>query len=240
VDSGLLAYVANEVLGPERSVAVTAVSDSLAPRERADCQRVAAAWGLRWMEVGTDELSRSDYVANGADRCYHCKTELMERLLPVAEAEGAMVALGVNVDDLDDHRPGQVAAKERGAVFPLVSAGFTKRGVRDAAKELGLDIWDKPAAACLASRIPYGTPVTLGTLNQVAEAEEMLKELGFRQLRVRHYGELARVELPEADLAGAVRRRVEITAAVKAAGYRFVTLDLEGFRSGSLNPPEGE
>jgi uncharacterized protein len=235
VDSALLARVSHDVLGA-RSLAVTAVSGSLAPSERDDCRRFAAEWGMRWLEVGTDELARPDYVANRTDRCYHCKSELMDRLLPVAESEGgASIALGVNVDDLSDHRPGQVAARERGALFPLVDAGFTKAMVRQAARDLGLEAWDKPAAACLASRIPYGTPVTLGTLGRVAQAEQAIRSLGFRELRVRHYGDLARVELPEADLIEAIRRRTEIIGAVKANGYRYATLDLEGFRSGNLN-----
>ncbi len=175
VDSALLARVSHDVLGA-RSVAVTAVSGSLAPSELDDCRRFAADWGMRWLEVGTDELARPGYVANGIDRCYHCKSELMDRLAPVAEGEGgAPIALGVNLDDLDDHRPGQRAARERGALFPLVETGFTKAMVRDAAHRLGLEAWDKPAAACLASRIPYGTPVTVGTLHQVARAEAALK-----------------------------------------------------------------
>jgi uncharacterized protein len=236
VDSGLLAYVANDVLGAERALAVTAVSASLAPSERADCARLASAWGLRWMEVRTDEGSRADYVANGADRCYHCKSELMEKLAPVAQAEGAPVALGVNVDDLHDHRPGQAAARERGAVFPLVQAGFGKGAVRETARALGLEIWDKPAAPCLASRVPYGTAVTFSTLTQVAAAEEALKQLGFRDLRVRHYGDVARLEFSPEDLGRAAgAARAEVIAAVKRAGYRYVTLDLEGLRSGNLN-----
>jgi uncharacterized protein len=236
VDSGLLAYLSHEVLGSARSIAATAVSPSLAPSERDDCRRLADAWGMRWMEVETDEGSRPGYVANGTDRCYHCKSELMEKLAPVAAREGALVALGVNLDDLEDHRPGQAAARERGAVFPLVDAGFDKGAVRDAARHLGLDVWDKPAAACLASRVPYGTAVTFATLGRVAAAEEALKRLGFRDLRVRHYGDIARVEFAEGDLeraAGSERGRV--VAAVKEAGYRYVTVDLEGLRSGNLN-----
>jgi uncharacterized protein len=178
-------------------------------------------------------------VANGADRCFHCKTELMERLAPIALSERATVALGVNVDDLADHRPGQRAAREHGAVFPLVDAGFTKEMVRRAARDLGLEVWDKPAAACLASRVPHGTPVTVGILDRVGRAEEGLRLLGFGQLRVRHYGDLARLELPLDELAVVVARRVEVVAAVRAAGYRYVTLDLEGFRSGNLNPLGG-
>lgn len=235
VDSALLARVSHEVLGG-RSVAVTAVSESLAPSERDDCRRLAQTWGMRWLEVGTDELARPEYVRNDIDRCYHCKSELMDRLQPVADAEGgAAIALGVNLDDLDDHRPGQKAARERGAVFPLVDAGFTKDRVRDVARDLGLEVWDKPAAACLASRVPYGTPVTFGTLSAVARAEEALKALGFVQLRVRHYGDLARIELPGDELGEAVERRKAVIEAVKEAGYRYVTLDLEGFRSGNLN-----
>ncbi len=235
VDSGLLAWTANQVLGPERALAATAVSASLAPSEREDCRRLAGEWGLRWMEVHTDEGSRPGYVANGPDRCYHCKSELMDRLGPVAQAEKAVIALGVNVDDLSDHRPGQQAATERGAVFPLVDAGFTKTEVRSAARALGLDVWDKPAAACLASRVPYGTEVTLGTLTRVAEAEEALRALGYRELRVRHYGDLARIELGAGDIDRAFSDRARVVAVVKGAGYRYVTLDLEGLRSGNLN-----
>lgn len=234
VDSALLARLGHDVLG-ERSVAVTAVSGSLAPSELEDCRRLARAWGMRWLEVGTDELGRPEYVRNGADRCYHCKSELMDRLQPVAASEGAVIALGVNLDDLDDHRPGQRAARERGAVFPLVDTGFTKAMVRQAARELGLEVWDKPAAACLASRIPYGTPVTISTLASVSRAEEALRSRGYRQVRVRHYGDLARIELAEDDLARAVESRRALVEAVKEAGYRYVTLDLEGFRSGNLN-----
>lgn len=236
VDSGLLAHVAHEVLGPERALAVTAVSPSLAPSELADCRRLAGAWGLRHMEVETDEGRRADYVANGVDRCYHCKSELMEKLLPFAEFEDAVIALGVNLDDLNDHRPGQAAAREHGAVFPLVQAGLDKHAVRECARWLGLDIWDKPAAACLASRVPYGTAVTLSTLAQVAAAEEALKQLGFRELRVRHYGDMARIEFGTAELEKAAGdSRTDVVQAVKRAGYRYVTLDLEGLRSGNLN-----
>lgn len=235
VDSALLARVSHDVLG-EGSLAVTAVSESLAPSERTDCRVFADRHGLRWQEVVTDELARPDYVANGTDRCYHCKSELMDHLERVAVAEGgATIALGVNLDDLGDHRPGQKAAAERGAVFPLVDAGFTKAAVRAAARELGIEAWDKPAAACLASRVPYGTPVTMGTLQQVAAAEEALKALGFRQLRVRHYGDLARLEVPAGDLAAIVEQRTAVVSAVRGAGYGYVTLDLEGFRSGNLN-----
>lgn len=241
-DSAFLAWVANDVLGRDRSLAVTAVSPSLAPSELADCRALAAEWGLGYREVETHELSREAYTANGRDRCWHCKDELMRALLPLAaelgEASGhgpATVLLGVNLDDLGDYRPGQAAAEAAGARFPLVEAGFTKAEVREASRALGLRTWDKPAAACLASRLPYGTAVTLGTLGAVARAEEALKEVGFRAMRVRHYGDLARVELPLVELERAVERREQVVRAVKSAGYRYVTLDLEGLRSGNLN-----
>jgi len=236
-DSAFLAWVAHDTLGPERALAVTAISPSLAPEEAADCAALAEEWGLRWSPVVTDELARPDYVANDTDRCFHCKAELMDVMTPLATAEDATIALGVNLDDLGDHRPGQQAAGERGAVFPLVDAGFTKAAVRSASRALGLRTWDKPAAACLASRIPYGTPVSLRTLDGVGRAEAALHRLGFRQVRVRHHGEVARIEFELADLDVALARRAEVVAVVKAAGYRWVAVDLEGFRSGGLNPP---
>jgi pyridinium-3,5-biscarboxylic acid mononucleotide sulfurtransferase len=236
-DSAFLAWVANDTLGPGNTLVVTAVSPSLAPYEYADCESLAEQWGLRWSAVRTSELDRPEYVANGTDRCFHCKAELMDAIGPLAAAEDATVVLGVNVDDLGDHRPGQRAAGERGAAFPLVDAGFTKAAVRETSRELGLATWDKPAAACLASRIPYGTPVTLTTLDGVGRAEAALHRLGFRQVRGRHHDEVARLEFEVDDLAAAVARREEVVAAVKAAGYRWVTVDLEGFRSGNLNPP---
>jgi uncharacterized protein len=233
-DSAFLAWVAHDTLG-RRAHAVTAVSPSLASDEHDDCAALASEWGLRWTPVETDELARAAYVANGPDRCYHCKAELIEVVAPLAAAEGATIVLGTNVDDLGDHRPGQDAAADRGAVFPLVEAGFTKQAVRDASRALGLRTWDKPAAACLASRLPYGTPVTVEVLGRVGRAEAALRALGFGQLRVRHYGDVARVELDEGALMTAIERRAEIVAAVKSSGYRYVTLDLEGFRSGNLN-----
>lgn len=234
-DSSFLAWVATDTLGPERVHAVTAVSASLPTSERNECRELAAEWGLRWSEVETRELDNPDYRRNTGDRCAFCKTALMDALAPLAVAEGAVVTLGVNVDDLRDHRPGQVAAAARGAVFPLVEAGFTKEMVRSVSRALGLRTWDKPAAACLASRLPYGTPVTIGALAAVEQAEDGLRVLGFRALRVRHYGDLARIEVPLGALEAVLERREQVVAAVKAAGYRYVTLDLEGLRSGNLN-----
>ena len=234
-DSAFLARVAHDVLGAEGAHAVTAVSPSLAPEERADCEALAGEWGLRWTPVVTGELADPAYAANDGERCFHCKTALMGAVAPLAAAEGATVVLGVNLDDLGDHRPGQRAAAEAGAVFPLVEVGFTKADVRRVSRHLGLRTWDKPAAACLASRVPYGSPVTLGVLESVARAESALRALGFRQLRVRHYGELARLEFDGAELDRAFAAREEVVAAVRAAGYTYVTLDLQGFRSGNLN-----
>src|SRR5947199_9051174 len=214
-DSAFLAWVANDVLGPSRALAVTAVSPSLLGEERVDCEALAREWGLRWRGVDTHELERAAYVANDGDRCYHCKAELMDVVAPLAQAEGAAVVLGTNVDDLGDHRPGQQAATERGAAFPLVDAGFTKADVRSASKALGLRTWDKPAAACLASRVPYGTAVTFEVLDRVGRAESALRALGFCQLRVRHYGDVARLELDVDELARAVEGRDAIVSAVK-------------------------
>ncbi len=241
-DSAFLAWVATDTLGSDQVRCVTAVSPSLAPEELDDCRLLAAEWGLSFGEVVTDELADPAYSANDGSRCFHCKSALMEALVPMTTSAGAgaagepiTIVLGVNLDDLGDHRPGQQAALDAGARFPLVEAGFTKADVRQWSRQLGLRTWDKPAAACLSSRIPYGTPVTLGTLRSVAEAESALRSLGFGQLRVRHYGDTARVEVPVEDLAAVVAHRQEVSTAVHRAGYRYVTVDLDGFRSGNLN-----
>ena len=248
-DSAFLAWVATTTLGADAALCATAVSPSLAPEELADCRALAREWGLAHVEVETHELEHSGYVANGADRCFHCKSALMDALDaldPLRSGSGSStgsangssqrtVVLGVNVDDLGDHRPGQQAAADRGARFPLVEAGFSKADVREWSKHLGLRTWDKPAAACLSSRLPYGTPVTLGTLSSVAAAESALRSMGLAAVRVRHYGDTARIEVPLDDLAAVVGRRDEVAARLHAAGYRYVTLDLDGLRSGNLN-----
>lgn len=234
-DSAFLAWIAHDTLGSDGTLAVTAVSASLPGSERAACSTLAEEWGLRWTEVVTDELDNPDYARNDGDRCYWCKDALLAAIGPLAERSGATVVLGVNLDDLADHRPGQRAAAERGAVFPLVDAGFTKADVRAWSQRLGLSTWDKPAAACLASRLPYGTPVTLGRLSAVERAEAGLRALGFGELRVRHHGEVARIEVPDFELEAVVAKRSEVVAAVRAAGYRWVTLDLDGLRSGGFN-----
>ncbi|MDE0927449.1 MAG: ATP-dependent sacrificial sulfur transferase LarE [Acidimicrobiales bacterium] len=235
VDSALLARVAHDTLGPERCHVVTAASPSLAGQERQEAGDLAAEWGLRWTTVDTDEMDSAAYRVNDANRCGHCKDALMDALDPLAKREKATVLLGVNVDDLGDHRPGQEVAAQRGARFPLVDAGLTKEMVRNISKELGLRTWDKPAAACLASRLPYGTPVSVSVLSTVERAEAALKELGFVDLRVRHYADTARLEISLKQLPDVLVQREEIVDALHQVGYRYVTLDLEGIRSGNLN-----
>lgn len=235
VDSALVAHVAHHTLGPERCLVVTAVSPSLAGDEHDDCRALAAEWSLRWRAVATDEMANAAYRRNDGDRCFHCKDALMDAVEPLAVELDATVVLGVNLDDLDDHRPGQQAAAGRGARFPLVEAGFTKDDVRRVSRELGLRTWDKPAAACLASRLPYGTPVTLRRLGAVERAERGLRALGFTDLRVRHGDDTARLEVPIATFGAVLEQRDAVVAAVKSGGYRYVTLDLEGLRSGNLN-----
>ncbi len=233
-DSAFLAAMAHRSLGAAAH-AVTAVSPSLAGDEMVDCGALAAEWGLRWTPVVTHEMERAAYRLNDTDRCFHCKAELMDVVGPIAVAESATVVLGVNLDDLGEHRPGQKAAAEAGAEFPLVAAGFTKDDIRAASRALGLRTWDKPAMACLASRIPYGTEVSVGLLTQLDRAEAALRRLGFRQVRVRHYDDTARLEFPLDDLPAVLARRDAVVGAVRGQGYRYVTLDLEGFRSGNLN-----
>ncbi len=223
-DSAFLAWVANDVLGPDRAVAVTAVSPSLAGDELDDCRALAAEWELRWQTVVTDEVDDPAYAANDGLRCFHCKSALMDAVAPLAAAARATVVLGVNCDDLGDHRPGQQAAAARGAVFPMVEAGFTKADVRDWSRRLGLRTWDKPAAACLSSRVPYGTPVTVAVLGRVERAEAALRRLGFGELRVRHYDDVAAAwRCPSTVCPRSSSRREAVVAAVRAAGYRYVT-----------------
>ena len=235
-DSAFLAWVAHDTLGPSACSAVTAVSASLAGEEAADCAALAEEWGLRWTTV--------DHRRAGPARLRGQRHRPLRPLQvgadgrPGAPGRGRVPPPSSSAPTSTTSTttgPGQAAAAERGAAFPLVDAGFTKAAVREASRRLGLRTWDKPAAACLASRVPYGTPVTLGTLDRVGRAEAALHRLGFRQVRVRHYGDVARLEFELADLPDAVARRTEVVAAVKSAGYQRVTVDLEGFRSGNLN-----
>ena len=234
-DSAFLARVAHDTLGVDRVHVVTAVSPSLAGDERADAAALADEWGLRWSAVETHEMADAVYRVNDGARCGRSKVALMDVLDPIAADELATVVLGVNIDDLADHRPGQTVAADRGARFPLVEAGLTKADVRHHSRAMGLRTADKPAAACLASRVPYGTEVTVAVLSAVERAEGALRRLGFDDLRVRHLDDTARIEVPTDRLAEVVERRAEVVAAVAAAGYAYVTLDLEGLRSGNLN-----
>jgi uncharacterized protein len=236
-DSSLLAYVAHQALG-QRSLAVTADSPSLARSELEDAVAFCARFGLRHQVVQTQELDDERYARNGEDRCYFCKSALMDVLSSIAAATGASeILVGVNLDDLQDYRPGQRAVQERGGRWPLVAAELSKAEIRWLSNELGLPTWRKPAAACLASRLAYGVPVTLQALRRVEAAEAALRRLGFPgQVRVRDQGgDLARIELDVDSLELVMLHREEVIAGLKRAGFHVVTLDLEGYRQGSHN-----
>jgi uncharacterized protein len=237
VDSTFLAAVAHDVLDG-RAVAVTAVSPAVPVSEVEEARELARAIGIRHETVETSEMESPAYVRNAPDRCYHCKRDLFQRLRAMADELGlACVLDGSNVDDEGDYRPGRRAALENGVRAPLLEAGLAKGEIRALSKERGLATWDKPSMACLASRIPYGTPVSLEALRQIEAAEGILRGLGLGQLRVRHHGKTARIEVEAADMALLVRdetRRL-IVEGLKSLGYVYVTLDLAGFRSGSLN-----
>lgn len=235
VDSTLLLYAAREVLG-ERVIAATGLSDTYPEEEIAEARELAAELGVEHVMVRTEELTDPRYTMNSHQRCYFCKNELYGKLWELARARGlAHVIDGTNADDLADFRPGLRAARKLGVRSPLQEAGLTKAEIRALSQHFGLRTWDKPAYACLSSRFPYGTPITVEKLRQVAAAERALRELGFRGFRVRHHEEIARLEVQPADLPRVVELREQIVERLRAAGYRFVTLDLEGYRSGSLN-----
>ena len=239
VDSTFLLAVAVECLG-ENALAVTGVSPSLAEAEREEAAALARRLGARHRWIETGELDQPGYVANAPDRCYFCKTDLFERLQAVARAEGyPWVAEGANLDDLGDVRPGRQAAREQGVRSPLLEAGLDKAAIRQLSRALGLPTWEKPAMACLASRIPHGTPVTIERLSQVERAEAALRSLGFRSVRVRHHETIARIELPPEERARLLDATIAADAvhAIKAAGYQFVVLDLEGYRPGGRPTP---
>ena len=234
-DSSLVLKVAHDVLG-DKAVAMTAVSASLPASERLEAGQIARQIGARHILVESDETSDPEYLANTPNRCFFCKKETYGKLTAYAEAHGFNVIVdGTNADDTGDYRPGRKAASEYHIRSPLLEAGFTKAEIRILSKELGLPNWDKPAAACLSSRIPYGTTITLETLSQVERAEALLHGLGLRQLRVRHHGSVARIEAEPEDFPRLLEHRNEIVTALKAIGYTFVSLDLAGFHSGSLN-----
>ena len=248
VDSTFLAKMAYDALGGQ-AMAVTAVSPSLAGAERDDATRFAAQIGIRHEFIETRELDNPAYRANDSSRCFHCKAELFDRLREFVAERGVQHMLyGPVIDDLGDFRPGMAASRERGARAPLVEAGLRKAEVRELSKRLGLSSWDKPAVACLSSRVAYGSQVTVEKLRQIEDAEALLRAEGFRELRVRHHGPIARIEVPESELArftqdSACRQR--IIQGLKTLGFTYVTLDLQGFRSGAMNealpviPPPG-
>jgi uncharacterized protein len=237
VDSAFLAAIANEVLG-DKAIAVTAVSPSLAPSELEEAKTLASELGLNFMTLNTKEVEREDYQANNPDRCFFCKDELYSHLIRYAEEEGYKFVLnGTNKDDLGDYRPGIEAAKQYGVLSPMVDVNLTKDEIRLLSKDMDLNTWDKPAQACLSSRIPYGTTVTVEALTKIAKAEHFLRTKGFKQLRVRHHDTIARIEMEPTDFQDLISEplRTEITEAFKDFGYSYVTLDMDGFRSGSLN-----
>jgi len=239
VDSALVLAIASEVLGP-RAWGVTGKSASLAASELRGAVGFAAGLGAAHAVVDTNELANPNYLANPANRCYYCKDELYGKLAEIARERGARVVVdGFNLDDAADYRPGRKAAGEHGVRSPLAECGFTKADVRALARDRGLDVWEKPALACLSSRFPYGTPITLELLRQVEAAESAVHAVGIRSCRVRHHGEVARIEVPQDDLAALVApgAREAIVAGVRAAGYRYVALDLGGYVSGNLNGP---
>ncbi|WP_246507651.1 ATP-dependent sacrificial sulfur transferase LarE [Nitrospira defluvii] len=241
VDSSLVLRLAHDELGA-RALGVTAVSPTLPAAELALTRQLATEIGAQHRVVETDQLEIPDFVRNDATRCYHCKTDLYSLLGSLKnEGESTCIVDGTNVDDLGDDRPGLKAARERGVRSPLLEAGFSKADIREAARSLGLSNWDKPAAACLSSRVPRGITITRRTLSRVERAEAALMEEGFRHCRVRDYDEVARIELAVEELPRMLEtgRRERLVAALKSVGYRFVTLDLEGYRQGGVSLPPG-
>jgi uncharacterized protein len=235
IDSSLVAYVAGQVLG-DKALAVTSGSASLKRTDLALSKRLSDDWGIAHQIIVTDELTKADYRANPTNRCFHCKTSLYTELDGIARARGYTHILnGTNLDDLGDHRPGLIAADNHAVKSPLVAAGFHKADIRALAKHLGLENADKPQAACLSSRFPYGTAINQELLAQVEAAENVLAEYGFSQFRVRHHGEVARLEILREEFELAVQHHEALQREIQALGYRFVAMDLGGFRSGSLN-----
>ncbi len=235
VDSSLVAYLAHRVLG-SRALAVTSHSESLTRDDFGLTRELAREWGMAWRAIKTGELELPQYRANPVDRCYYCKSTLYADLAAIAQAGGYAAMLnGTNVDDLGDHRPGLKAAGERSVRSPLVECGFSKPEIRTLATHLGLRNAAKPQAACLSSRVPYGLAISIPVLSRIESAEKLLKSLGFGQLRVRHHDDVARIEVPPEDFPRVLEHREAIERGLTALGYRYVTLDLKGFRSGSLN-----
>ncbi len=236
-DSAYLAWAAHVALG-ENAVAITADSASFPESHKRDAEEFARTHGFRHEYIETREFDNPEYVKNDRNRCFHCKDELFTRLDEVARERGIEhVIYGVNVDDLGDYRPGQRAAKLHNVKAPLVDAGLTKSEIRELSRSAGLETWDRPASACLSSRIPYGTPVTIENVKTVDRGEDAIRALGFRQFRVRFHGEVVRIEIAPEELERAMPPEMarRFTAIFKPLGFHYVTLDLEGYRQGSLN-----
>ena len=235
VDSTLVAVAAHRVLG-EKALVVTAVSPALAKRELEETIRLAETFGFAHRIIHTNEMDREGYVANSPQRCYFCKTELYTELTALADKEAIeWVVNGANTDDIGDYRPGMIAASEHRVRSPMVEAGLTKTDVRAIARSLDIPIWDKPAQPCLSSRVPYGIPVTVENLSKIEQAEDYLRGLGLKEVRARHHDRLCRIEVGEDEIDFAFGHRKEIVAAIKKIGYLWVSLDMSGLRSGSLN-----
>jgi len=235
VDSTFLLKAAQEVLG-RRVLAVTACSPTYPQRELRAAEEMARSLGVRFLFLSTGELSYPEFSSNPPDRCYWCKKELFTRLWEIAQEQGIHFILdGTNFDDRDDLRPGRRAAREAGVRSPLLEVGLSKEEIRALSRKLGLSTWDKPSLACLASRIPYGIPITPEVLARINEAEEFLLSLGLHQVRVRHHQEIARIEVESQDESRVIQHREEIVAKLRALGYTYITLDLEGYQPGSLN-----
>ena len=235
VDSTLLLKIAHDHLGQD-SIALIGSSPSFPPKEKEEAINLARQTGVSYELVETSEMQDDSYLENTPQRCFYCRIHSMDELLQHAKNLGFDILVdGANADDASDHRPGHKAAKKLGVKSPLMDVGLTKKEIRQLARLLELSVWDKPASACLASRIPYGTAITIEALNQINDAETVLKDMGFRNVRVRHYNELARIELLPEDLQRAIDLRQEISHSLKKIGYTYITLDLDGFRSGSMN-----
>jgi pyridinium-3,5-biscarboxylic acid mononucleotide sulfurtransferase len=235
VDSTLLLKISHDVLGGN-AIAITAVSPSLPRSELDEARRIATDIGAQHILIEGNELDDQRYIQNSPERCYFCKQDVYTHISDYAHENGfRYIVDGTNADDKNDHRPGRKAAIEKGVRSPFLEAGFTKADIRSLAKQLGLNNWNKPSAACLSSRIPYGTAIDINKLNQIEQAEELLHQLGFEQVRVRYHNQVARIEIEPSEFHGALDKRSQITEGLKSLGFLYITLDLNGFRSGSMN-----
>jgi len=235
IDSTLLLKIAHDVLG-ERAIAITAVSASMPRRELDEARDIAKIIGAKHELIEGHELEDQRYLENPSNRCYFCKMDVYTQMVEYSQLHGYRYILdGTNADDLNDQRPGRQAALEKGLRSPLMEVGFTKADIRNLARQFELPNWNKPSAACLSSRIPYGTPIEVSILNQIEQAEDLLHQMGFSQVRVRYHDQIARIEMETDDFSAALDKRLEITSGIKALGFSYITLDLNGFRSGSMN-----